>query len=355
MNQPEQALPGEHANSLPASLRQVADALGLDPAGWCDLLAASLIGLAAGFALKEVSTGRYIYASERMAELFGRPPEDLLGHTDADLFGAEVAALLRAAEASTVTLARPHSSDHRIERDQTRREFHVTRVLLTGRPDAAGASKRYLCALWHDVSTQRQRDAQLTLALQQLEQQQQATEALRRETQDASLRDLDTGLFPNAHFEDQLRREVDLSLREHREFSMVSISIDPPTGTAGALGATARQRVIEALGRLLRSNTRAMDASCRVSDDRFAVLLSGVGLATAHSRMEGLRRQCATQIVVLDGQDFGFTVSMGVASFPHTAHTQDDLLQAADTALMAAQSRGGNHVTLASIPFEGSF
>ena len=102
----------------------------------------------------------------------------------------------------------------------------------------------------------------------------------------------------------------------------------------------------------MRSNTRAMDASCRLDEDRFAVLLSGVGLATAHSRMEGLRRQCATQIVVLDGRDLGFTVSMGVASFPHTAHTESDLMQAADTALREAQKRGGNHVALASIRFD---
>jgi predicted signal transduction protein with EAL and GGDEF domain len=67
--------------------------------------------------------------------------------------------------------------------------------------------------------------------------------------------------------------------------------------------------------------------------------------------MEGLRRQCATQIVVLDGQELGFTVSMGVASFPHTAHTQDELLAACEAALAEARRRGGNHVTLASIRF----
>jgi len=83
-------------------------------------------------------------------------------------------------------------------------------------------------------------------------------------------------------------------------------------------------------------------------------LLSGVGLATAHSRMEGLRRQCATQIVALDGHDIGFTVSMGVASFPHTAHSQDELREACDQALSDARQRGGNHVTLASIRFEAS-
>jgi GGDEF domain-containing protein len=70
--------------------------------------------------------------------------------------------------------------------------------------------------------------------------------------------------------------------------------------------------------------------------------------------MEGLRRQCATQIVVHEGQELGFTVAMGVASFPHTAHTQEDLQCACNAALAEAQRRGGNHVTLAAILFEGS-
>jgi diguanylate cyclase (GGDEF)-like protein len=171
---------------------------------------------------------------------------------------------------------------------------------------------------------------------------------------DQGLRDSVTGLYQRGHFDDQLRREVDLSSREHREFALVSVALDPISEAARAAGPAARTRVLEALGRLLRSGTRAMDASCRLDEDHFAVLLSGVGLATAHARMEGLRRQCATQIVMLNGQDLGFTVSMGVASFPHTAHTQEELLHAADTALSQAQKRGGNHVTLASIRFEAS-
>jgi GGDEF domain-containing protein len=43
---------------------------------------------------------------------------------------------------------------------------------------------------------------------------------------------------------------------------------------------------------------------------------------------------------------------MGVASFPHTAHTEAELMQAADLALREARKRGGNHVALASIRFE---
>jgi diguanylate cyclase (GGDEF)-like protein len=186
----------------------------------------------------------------------------------------------------------------------------------------------------------------------QLEQQQIFNEALRRDSHDERQRQSGDGFYQRAEFDDQLLREVDLSTREHREFSLVSIEIDPPNEIELHLGAAARPRVLEGLRRLIRSNTRAMDASCRLGEDRFAILLSGVGLATAHTRVESLRRQCATQLVVLDGHDFGFTVSMGVASFPHTSHTQDELFDASDMALGSAQRRGGNCVSLASIRFD---
>ena len=95
-----------------------------------------------------------------------------------------------------------------------------------------------------------------------------------------------------------------------------------------------------------------MDAACRVGERLFAVLLSGVGLATAHARMEQLRRQCAAQIIPLNGQDLGLSLSLGVASFPHTASKQDELLRASQAAVKEAQRRGGNQVVLAPIPFD---
>ncbi|MBW8829301.1 MAG: diguanylate cyclase [Burkholderiales bacterium] len=305
--------------------------------------------LEAPFAVKEISTGKYVHVNMHVAALYGRSPEQLLGHTDAELLGPELSAALRTADQTALGQSLPYTTDHRIERERKRREFSVTRVAL---PTADGGPARHLCYVWVETTLAHHREAQLTKALQQLEQQQVAGETLRREMQDQTLRDNVTGLYQRAHFDDQLRREVDLSSREHREFAMVSIALDPLPDQVRSHGEAARTRVLEELGRLLRGNTRAMDASCRLDEDRFVILLSGVGLATAHSRMEGLRRQCATQIVVLDGRDLGFTVSMGVASFPHTAHTQEDLMQAADLALAEAQRRGGNQVTLASIRFD---
>lgn len=293
--------------------------------------------------------GRYLHVNAAFAAVSGRSPDALLGCTDTDLFDAPEAAALRAADMAAWQQTRVFSSEQRLAGSGSRRDFLTLRAPLGG---VDGGAPSQLVCVWKELTGSRRLASELEQALKQLEQQQQAVEALRQESQDAVVGDSAAGdLYQRGQFDEQLRREVDLSSREHREFALVSILVDPFTDAVRVQGDVAQSRVLEALGRLLRSNTRAMDASCRLDQTRFAVLLSGVGLATAHSRMEGLRRQCATQIVALNGQALGFTVSMGVASFPHTAHTEDELLKAADLALQEARRRGGNHVTLASIRF----
>ena len=331
------------------SARALARALGAEDAGLAGTLLEMLDRSGVLVAIKDVASGRYEYANPRMAELFGRASAGLAGSVDTELLEPAQSAAMRAAEQTALGQAMPTLSEHRIDRDGAKREFSVTRVAL---PRTDGGTARHVIGAWVEHTLANQREQQVQQLLAQIEQQQVAAEQQRRETQDQALRDGATGLYQRAQFDDQLRREVDLSSREHREFALVSIALDPFSDAVTALGPAARGRVFEALGRLLRGNTRAMDASCRLDPDHFAVLLSGVGLATAHSRMEGLRRQCATQIVVLEGRDLGFTVSMGVASFPHTAHSEDELMQASDLALREAQKRGGNHVALASIRFE---
>ena len=311
------------------------------------LLPVALQHQALMLAVQDAATGRYVLVDANMAAFLGKPAAALMGAAGADCFDSALAAVLRAAEQTALAQGEPLVSEHRFEWHGVRREFSVLRVVV---PTAAG--RRWLCSLWQDLAAQERRELQLRQALEQIEQQQRANELLRRELADQALRDSATGLYSRAHFEDQLRREVDLSTREHREFAIVYIELDPPSDKVRALGAAGQAVVFEAMGRLLRGGTRAMDASCRFDERRFAVLLSGVGLATAHSRMEGLRRKCATQIVVHAGQELGFTVAMGVASFPHTAQTQGEMATACAAALSEAQRRGGNHVTLAAIRFE---
>lgn len=312
---------------------------------WGVLLAAAGQGLA----VKDAETGRYLHANEMLLAWMGRNAEAVIGRTDADLFDATSHAALRTADQMTLEQEGALLAEHRVNLDGRARDLALCRITQAG---VAGGARR-LISIWTDLASRRQHESQARAALAQIEQLQSAIDLLRRELADQAMRDTASGLYAKAHFEDQLRREVDLSSREHREFSIVFVEIDEPGAEPGAAARVpAMQAVQAALGRLLRSGTRAMDAACRLDERRFAVLLSGVGLATAHSRMEGLRRRCATEIVVHEGKETRFTVSMGVASFPHTAHNQAELLQACDAALREAQRRGGNHVALAAIRFE---
>jgi diguanylate cyclase (GGDEF)-like protein len=298
-------------------------------------------------ALKDAASGAYIHVNDTMAAWIGRPLDEILGKTDVQIFEPELARLLRTADVAAMAHGAPLTAEHKFELRGQRHEFGATRMLV-GEP---GSPSRDLCVIFHDLTALRQKDAQLRSALDQLERQQRSLEELRLQAQDQRLHDASTGMHSRAHFDEQLQREVDLSTREQRQFALVSISLDPLRDDVAILGPAGRARVIEQLGRVLRSNTRAMDASGRLDDDRFAILLSGVGLATAHTRMEGLRRQCATHIVAHEGRDLGFTVSMGVASFPHTAEDTQALMQACEDALQDAKRRGGNQVALAAIKF----
>ncbi len=290
-------------------------------------------------AIKSSTTGRYVFASPGLAQMF--ECQDVVGRTDAEVLKPDETTALRRVEQTVMAQRHAVVSEHKLEINGRRREFSVTRLAL---------GQEFLLSVWHERTEERHRESHLQRALAQIEQQQNAIEQIRRELQQGSGRDEVSGLYMRAQFDDSLLREIDLSTREHREFALVVIALDASPAIAG-LGDEAQQRLLEGIGRMLRANTRAMDAACRIGPQRFAVLLSGVGLATAHARMEQLRRQCAAQIVVLNGQDLGLSISMGVSSFPHTASRQDELMTASENAVHEAQRRGGNQVVLASIAF----
>jgi len=293
-------------------------------------------------AVKSLATGRYVFASSGMDRLFERSESSVVGSLDNDLMRSDEVVAMRRVEQAVMAQRSVVLSEHRLELGGRRREFTVTRTPL---------GKEFVLAVWQERTEERHRESHLQRALQQLEQQQKALEQIRRELQQGSGRDEVSGLYMQAQFDDQLLREIDLSTREHREFALVIIALDPAPAAMQSMGKEAGVRLLEGMGRMLRANTRAMDAACRVGQSRFAVLLSGVGLATAHARMEQLRRQCTAQIIVLNGQDMGLSLSMGVSSFPHTASKQEELLAASEAAVHEAQRRGGNQVVLASIPF----
>jgi diguanylate cyclase (GGDEF)-like protein len=230
--------------------------------------------------VKDLASGRYDTVNDAAARLLGLEGRTLVGALDAELFDAAQAVALRAADQQAQAVPQGVRAEHRLELSGGRHEFLTFRQAVT----LEGESSPKMLSVWQDVTESRRREAQLQSALAQLEQQQKANDSLRRDVEDNQVRDTVSGLYHRAHFEEQLRREADLSSREQREFALVSVSIDNLDEIRRVHGVEGCERVVEALGRLLRANTRAMDSPCRLGGDRFVVLLSGIGLA---SRIRG--------------------------------------------------------------------
>ncbi|MFG6449611.1 GGDEF domain-containing protein [Roseateles sp. BYS180W] len=301
-------------------------------------LASLLEASGAAVSLKSLADGRYEFASRHWCQMF-EIDGAAIGLDDVHIFSADDALMLRRAEQTCLARGGRTSNEHRMDWRGRRREWQVWRVPC--------GSDRVL-SLWLELTESRRREDTLQRALQQVEAQHRQLEEMRRDAQVGTGRDALTGLYLRPHFEDQLLREIDLSQREHREFALVLLSLG--VGAQSSPGAV--ECLMEALGRTLRTNTRAMDLACRVGERHFAVLFSGVGLATAHARMEQLRRQFEQLLVVHEGKELRADLAIGVASFPHTTSDRATLLAASDAALAEAQRRGGSHVVLAPIAFE---
>jgi diguanylate cyclase (GGDEF)-like protein len=317
----------------------------LDVSTLSDRLLALLDVAGVMVSLKSVGAGdgdvtpRYRWANPAWLGLLGLDAGDVIGRDDlAVLPAADAAAVLaadrRALEAGAVAL-----DQHRFERAGQRMDIQTWRCEL---PGAGG--ERQILSVWR-LDPKAALETRLDQALQQIERQQQQLDRLREDTDG----DRPDPMFRRDHFEATLQREAALSQREGREFALVLLAVDRLPEIRERLGEAAVSRLGQTLQGLMRANTRAMDALSQLGPERFAILFSGIGLATAHARVEQLRRACAAEVLVQDGQSYGFEISAGVASFPHSAKRLDELSAAAIRALNEARHRGGNRVLPASI------
>ncbi len=313
----------------------------LDVAGV--MVSLKAVGPATGEATLQVPL-HYRWANAAWLGFLGLDAAQVIGHDDLAVLPAADAAAVQAADRRALGAQAIAVEQHRFERKGQRLDIQTWRSELSG-----PAGESLLLTIWR-LDPKAALELRLDLALQQIERQQQQLERLREDT--AS--DRPDAMFRRDHFEATLQREAALSQREGREFSLVLLAVDRHDEVRQRHGEAAVQRIAQTLQGLMRSNTRAMDALSQLGPDRFAILFSGIGLATSHARVEQLRRACAAEVLVQDGQSYGFEISAGVASFPHSAASLDALSQAAIRALNEARQRGGNRVLPASISLAGS-
>ena len=153
-----------------------------------------------------------------------------------------------------------------------------------------------------------------------------------------------TGLGNRRAFEAALRAELSRGERFGSPVALVLADLDHFKDVNDAFGHPVGDAVLREFAALIRDTVREVDAAGRFGGEEFAILLPGTDVEGAAQLAERIREGLETRpILVKEGERVPVTASFGVAGFPEHA-LEEELVEAADTALYRAKALGRNRV-----------
>lgn len=157
-----------------------------------------------------------------------------------------------------------------------------------------------------------------------------------------ALLDTLTGL-PNRRVLELFLEKEFARARRGRELTVTLLGVDGLGRINEELGREAGDYCLREVAGRLAASSRSMDVLGRFDDDRFLVVLSG---ERGPGGVRCADRLCRSVREAVPEGGRRLTVSAGVAPFAPRMAEVRDLLEAADRALRAAKSLGGDHIVL---------
>jgi two-component system, cell cycle response regulator len=154
-----------------------------------------------------------------------------------------------------------------------------------------------------------------------------------------------TKLHNHRYFQDELARAFEESQRYQRPLSLAMIDIDFFKKVNDTYGHAVGDDVLKRAAALYRESIRSTDLVARYGGEEFAVMMPETTLIDAETFAEKMRGLVETTPLETQIGPLSITVSVGVASVPHTRiHSAKELIIAADKALYRAKKAGRNQV-----------
>ncbi len=156
-------------------------------------------------------------------------------------------------------------------------------------------------------------------------------------------RDPVTGLLSREPLLVILRSEYERATRYEEGLSVLLVGVDGLAEIAAAHGAVAADAVRRETARLVLDLLRGMDVVAHYGADELVALLPHTVLDEAGKTAERVRSQVEARAFRSGALELRATASIGLAGFPGPA-SADELLRAAEEALLRARDAGGNQV-----------
>lgn len=157
-----------------------------------------------------------------------------------------------------------------------------------------------------------------------------------------------TGVYNRREFNRRLTIEIERSRREGHPVSLLMVDIDHFKKLNDTYGHQSGDDALRHFSALIKREVRPGDLPARYGGEEFAVILPRADRSDVFAVAERLRTLIAAQdIEIQNNQRVKVTASLGCATFPMDAETEESLMAEADAALYKAKQGGRNRVCLA--------
>jgi diguanylate cyclase (GGDEF)-like protein/PAS domain S-box-containing protein len=266
---------------------------------------------------------RYQYANRKVCELFGLPPAQVIGQTDAAFFDAETVLELQHNDRRVLAGERMETE----ETSRARNGRHERTYLSVKLPlRAADGSIYALCGISTDISEHKKN-------LEQIHQ--------------LAYYDALTGLPNRRLLLERLQFALARSARNRREGALLFIDLDNFKTLNDTLGHDMGDLLLQQVGDRLLDQLRQEDSLARLGGDEFVLMLENLdpepqAAIAAIEQVAGKLLRALAKPFELPGHSHDSSASIGVALFSQPHDRPEELLKHADLAMYEAKAAGRN-------------
>ncbi|MFZ9594592.1 MAG: GGDEF domain-containing response regulator [Bdellovibrionia bacterium] len=160
-----------------------------------------------------------------------------------------------------------------------------------------------------------------------------------------------TGLYNARYLSCFLDRKISEAKLSGQSFSVLFLDVDGFKQLNESVGHLLGSEILNELGEHLKKQVRHGDVLFRYGGDEFVAVLNSCPSETAQAVAERMRKSVERKTFLRkQNLKVHFTVSIGVALFPHHASTKKEMLQMADEAMFRAKKISRNTIQMGHSP-----
>jgi diguanylate cyclase (GGDEF)-like protein len=168
---------------------------------------------------------------------------------------------------------------------------------------------------------------------------------LYQKVEELSITDDLTKLFNTRYLNRTIEMEIQRSLRYRTSVSLIFMDIDDFKQINDRHGHLVGSKILAEMGQLLIRNLRSVDVVVRYGGDEFVIVLPHTPPAAAALIAERIRKSVERNVFLeKEGYTLRTTASFGVASYPESARSKEELLRLADEAMYKVKYHTKNGV-----------